>query len=256
MERIIQLTADGSHTLAIPAMEVSYHSKHGAIQESLHVFIQSGIYNTAIQNLQNIKILEIGFGTGLNAVLTAIEATKLNKTIFYASVEAYPLSSLEYQLLNYGEILNQQPLFNAIHEAEWNKMVMINAHFQLCKIHKKLDELLNSAKNGEAPSITPTPLPNTYHLSPITYSLSPIPYSLSPNTYNLIYFDAFAAVAQPELWTAEIFAHLYSLLTHNGILVTYCSKGIVRRTMESVGFTVEKIPGPPGKREMVSAVKM
>jgi tRNA U34 5-methylaminomethyl-2-thiouridine-forming methyltransferase MnmC len=242
MERIIQITADGSHTLAIPAMEVSYHSKHGAIQESLHVFIQSGIYNTAIQNLQNIKILEIGFGTGLNAVLTAIEAMKLNKTIFYASVEAYPLSSLEYQLLNYGEILNQQPLFNAIHEAEWNKMVTINAQFQLCKIHKKLDELLNSAKNGEAPSITPTPLPITY--------------SLSPNTYNLIYFDAFAPVAQPELWTAEIFAHLYSLLQHKGILVTYCSKGIVRRTMESVGFTVEKLPGPPGKREMVSAVKM
>ncbi|MGL4360699.1 MAG: tRNA (5-methylaminomethyl-2-thiouridine)(34)-methyltransferase MnmD [Sediminibacterium sp.] len=235
MERIIQVTADGSHTLLIPHMEVSYHSKHGAIQESMHVFIQAGLHYPEIQNLNAIHILEIGFGSGLNALLTGIEAKKLHKTIQYTAIEAYPLHKEEYRLLNYGEILHQQPLFHTIHEAEWNQMVMLDANFQLCKIHKKVDELMRNSTYNELPPIT---------------------YYPSPNTYNLIYFDAFAPTAQPELWSAEVFSYLYSLLNLKGILVTYCSKGVVRRTMESVGFKIEKIPGPPGKREMVRALKM
>lgn len=134
MERIIQLTADGSHTLLIPNMEVSYHSKHGAIQESMHVFIQAGLYDDRIKNLPQINILEIGFGTGLNTVLTAIEAIKIQKQITFTSIEAFPLSKEEWSQLNYGAILNQQPLFDAIHEAKWDEKVRIHPNFQLCKI--------------------------------------------------------------------------------------------------------------------------
>jgi tRNA U34 5-methylaminomethyl-2-thiouridine-forming methyltransferase MnmC len=228
MQRIIQVTTDGSHTIAIPEMDVSYHSKHGAIQESMHVFIEAGLHDVSIKSLSQVNILEIGFGTGLNALLTAIEAEKIQQKNVYTSIEAYPLTKEEYNQLNYGTLLNQQLLFNAIHEAAWDEPVDINPYFNLQKIK---------------------------------YSITPIPFKLSRsaqkdpinfiNNINLIYFDAFAPTAQPELWTIEVFNYLFSLLSEHGILVTYCSKGSVRRTMEAAGFTVEKIPGPPGKREMV-----
>ncbi|MBX9779518.1 MAG: tRNA (5-methylaminomethyl-2-thiouridine)(34)-methyltransferase MnmD [Chitinophagaceae bacterium] len=246
MERIIQVTADGSNTLSIPVMEVSYHSKHGAIQESMHIFIHAGLYDDRIKNLPQINILEIGFGTGLNTVLTAIEANKIQKQITFTSIEAFPLSKEEWSQLNYGAILNQQPLFDAIHEAKWNQKVKINANFQLHKINKKVEEIINSLIHDEL----------SHRRWRFEKTCHPVRLGGVEGAYNLIYFDAFAPAAQPELWSAEIFSYLYSLLTHNGILVTYCSKGVVRRAMESVGFTIEKIPGPPGKREMVRALKM
>jgi tRNA U34 5-methylaminomethyl-2-thiouridine-forming methyltransferase MnmC len=219
MERTIIKTADGSHTVTIPEMNVSYHSKHGAILESMHVFIEAGLrYSINQSTSQPINIFEMGFGTGLNAFLTAIEATNKKIRVHYISVEKHPLTEKEVTLLNYTESLKNEDLFEAIHKAEWSQETVINEFFTLGKIHT---DLANYSPDHQ---------------------------------FNIIYYDAFAPSAQPELWKQEIFETLLSMLSPGGILVTYCSKGEVRRAMQSAGFEVEKIPGPPGKREMVRAV--
>ena len=220
MERHLQVTADGSHTLSIPAMQVTYHSKHGAIQESSHVFINAGLdYYTQLHKGQSVQVLEMGFGTGLNCLLTAIYARIHEVPVQYHSLEAFPLSPEEVKKLNYGNILNESELFEQIHQADWNQSVMLHQGFHLHKHHTTMQQF---AKN---------------------------------QVFNCIFFDAFAPAAQPELWTETIFASLFSCLAPGGLLVTYCSKGNVRRTMEASGFRVTKIPGPPGKREMVRAFK-
>jgi tRNA U34 5-methylaminomethyl-2-thiouridine-forming methyltransferase MnmC len=224
MQRNLILTKDGSHTVAVPGMNVSYHSVHGAIQESLHVFIGAGFQNSRRTNPVNpIRIFEMGFGTGLNALLTLIEAEKIQQPVHYTAVELFPLEQTLARSLNYCHQLNRRDLqlvFEQLHECEWEKEITVTNHFTFLK--SKIN-LINFS---------------TFH------------------PFNLIYFDAFAPEAQPELWTREIFEKLYAILAAGGTLVTYCSKGDVRRAMQTAGFTVEKIPGPVGKREIVRARKI
>jgi tRNA U34 5-methylaminomethyl-2-thiouridine-forming methyltransferase MnmC len=221
MDRKIILTADGSNSISIPEMNVTYHSIHGAIQESEHVFINAGFnYLISKSSDQPISLLEMGLGTGLNALLTLIETEKHPQTVQYTAVELHPLTIDESRSLNYCEQLNRtdlQTLFEKIHSCEWNNTINLTPHFTFHKINKDLIGLSAS------------------------------------QLFNLIYYDAFAPAAQPELWTQPVFEKLYSMMATNGILVTYCSKGDVRRAMQAAGFIVEKIQGPPGKREMVRA---
>ena len=221
MKREIIITADGSHTVAIPDLHVMYHSRHGAIQESVHVFIEAGLrYVINQSSIQSVKIFEMGFGTGLNAFLSAIEAEKQQRKIQYTAVEQYPISPEEVAGLNYPETLQHHNLFTALHQSPWNENVNISDSFTL---RKEKTSLFNFSTN---------------------------------QLFNLIYYDAFAPPAQPELWTVEVFQKLFALLAPGGVLVTYCSKGDVRRAMIAAGFTVTKLPGPKGKREMLRAEKV
>ena len=219
MERKVIITKDGSHSISIPEMNVTYHSIHGAIQESKHVFIEAGLrYASELFNrLGPLHILEVGFGTGLNALLTLIEADKIKMDVYYSALEIYPLTQQEYNLLNYCEALNVslQNVFEQLHECVWEKEAHILPNFSLFKTNQSL---LNFTTD---------------------------------QFYDLVYFDAFAPSSQPELWTKQVFEKLYAMMSSNGILVTYCSKGDVRRAMQSAGFAVEKIRGPVGKREMI-----
>ncbi len=215
------ITADGSVTIAIPELKVTYHSKHGAIQESDHVFIEAGL-KPLLHSQPTIHIFEMGFGTGLNALLTLAEAESQQQKIHYQSVEAFPLEATIIAQLNYCQQLQQptlQPIFEQLHTAPWNQSINITPWFTFQKDHTTL------------------------------FNFSTI------QLVNLIYYDAFAPNAQPELWTVDAFTQLFNMLMPEGVLVTYCSKGDVRRAMQAAGFTVEKIPGPPGKREMVRARK-
>lgn len=220
MQRKIQITADGSHTIAIPGMDVTYHSHHGAVQESRHVFIKAGLH-FAWDTFpgQQIRILEIGFGTGLNALLSWQEAVASNRPVVYTAIEKYPLATEEVAQINYGEILGLQQEFLQIHTCGWEHPVMLHHVFTLEKQHLSL------------------------------------PASITTSPVHCIYFDAFAPTVQPELWSQQMFEQLYGSLHPSGILVTYSSKGDVRRAMVAAGFTVQKIPGPYGKREMVRAIK-
>ncbi len=219
MQRQPIITKDGSHTISIPEMNVTYHSHHGAIQESMHVFIEAGLKHvSASLQKPDIHIFEMGFGTGLNALLSLIEAERSQLKIHYTTVELFPLHEDEINLLNYCEQLHRKdlkPVFHQLHQCEWGKDVLITPFFTLNKIRIDL----------------------------INFSTS--------QPVNLIYYDAFAPAAQPELWTKEVFEKLISMLVPGGVLVTYCSKGDVRRAMQAAGFSIEKIPGPRGKREMV-----
>jgi len=219
MERKVIITKDGSHSISIPEMNVTYHSIHGAIQESKHVFIEAGLrYASELFNrLGPLHILEVGFGTGLNALLTLIEADKIKMNVHYSALELYPLTQQEYNFLNYCEALNVslQNVFEQLHECVWEKEAHILPNFSLFKTNQSL---LNFTTD---------------------------------QFYDLVYFDAFAPSSQPELWTKQVFEKLYAMMSSNGILVTYCSKGDVRRAMQSAGFAVEKIRGPVGKREMI-----
>lgn len=224
MQRNLIVTKDGSHSVAIPEWKASYHSLYGALQESLHVYIESGLKYWFNQHAAASRcvIFEMGFGTGLNALLSVIEAKKLQRRLIYEAVEAFPLEDSITQQLNYCEALEApswQPVFESLHSGEWNKTQEITDLFSFKKIHAPLAEY------------TPT---------------EPI---------NIIFYDAFAPAAQPELWTQEVFEHMLNILAPDGMLVTYCSKGDVRRALQAAGFSVEKIPGPPGKREMIRASK-
>ncbi|MFN8288840.1 MAG: tRNA (5-methylaminomethyl-2-thiouridine)(34)-methyltransferase MnmD [Chitinophagaceae bacterium] len=224
MERKIILTEDGSHSISVPALNVTYHSVHGAIAESQHVFIQAGLLDAQILEYTGVhSILEIGFGTGLNALLSFAEAEKHKNRIYYTALEPFPLEEEKINLLNYCDLLNRpdyKPRFQKMHDCGWEEMFEISAYFRLTKHRSALADL-----------------------------------SAPDESFNIVYFDAFAPAAQPELWTKEAFEKLYRLMTPGGILVTYCSKGEVRRAMQAAGFMVEKIPGPKGKREMVRAKK-
>ncbi|EIJ37255.1 hypothetical protein JoomaDRAFT_0195 [Galbibacter orientalis DSM 19592] len=223
MKREIIQTSDGSSTIYIKDLDEHYHSKHGAIQEAYHVFLKSGFFPFLKNNkIEELSILEIGFGTGLNAFITFIEAENLEVKVKYDGVEAYPVSMEEVKLLNYVEelkVLDKQSIFLKMHESEWETYQFISENFQLKKRKQFFDEIENI------------------------------------NTFNLIYFDAFGARVQPELWEVSIFQKMYNALKANGVLVTYAAKGSVRRAMQEVGFEVERLPGPPGKREMLRAVK-
>ena len=220
MKREIIITSDGSTTIHLPNWNEQYHSKHGAIQEAYHVFIKAGLEQV---NKDEVAVLEIGFGTGLNCFITFIEAEKSIKKIHYVGVEAYPISSDEISELNYVSELKavkHQNIFDKIHATSWGEKHQISNDFSLTKrkqFFKDIDDV---------------------------------------NQFDLIYFDAFGARVQPELWTEEIFAKMFIALKPNGVLTTYSAKGSVRRAMQSVGFIVERLQGPPGKREMLRATKV
>lgn len=219
MKREIIITADGSSTIHLPEWNEHYHSKHGAIQEAMHVFIKNGL--SLFLNTK-ISILEIGFGTGLNSYITFIEAQKLNLKVNYVGVEAYPVALTEIEKLNYASELNsngKKSTFIEIHQQSWEIENKLSSDFFLTKRRQFFNEITDE------------------------------------NIFNLIYFDAFGARVQPELWTEDIFKIMFKALKNGGILVTYSAKGSVRRAMQSVGFTVERLPGPPGKREMLRATK-
>lgn len=224
MKREIVKTADGSSTIFIPEWKEHYHSIHGAIQEAQHVFIKMGFHKVMERDdLQQISILEIGFGTGLNAMVTWKAALGSTVSIDYTGVEAYPVSSEEIRKLNYAEELIEKSasqIFEKIHYIPWEQKAEITEQFSLTKQQKFFHEINDI------------------------------------NKYDLIYFDAFGARVQPDLWTEEIFSLMYKSLKVGGILVTYAAKGSVRRAMLQVGFQVEKLPGPPGKREMLIAAKI
>ncbi|WP_222984734.1 tRNA (5-methylaminomethyl-2-thiouridine)(34)-methyltransferase MnmD [Flagellimonas meishanensis] len=219
MKRRIITTGDGSKTIQIEDWDEHYHSKHGAIQEAYHVFIENGL--RLFKNTE-VKLLEIGFGTGLNALITYYEAVELGLKTHYTAVEAYPISQVEVDALNFCEqlqFLDCAAFFQKMHSASWEATVKLSEDFTLCKQKKDFREI-----EGR-------------------------------NLFNLIYYDAFGARVQPELWTEEIFRIMHLSLQEKGVLVTYAAKGSVRRALQAVGFTVERLPGPPGKREMLRAIK-
>ena len=220
LKREIITTSDGSKTIHIPEWNEQYHSKHGAIQEAYHVFIKHGL--DLFQN-QNISILEIGFGTGLNAFITYIESAKRNLEIEYVGAEAYPIVMEEVLKLNYVSELRANDLkkvFDQMHQTKWGVKDDLRKGFSMLKRKQFFQEIDDV------------------------------------NKFELIYFDAFGARVQPELWSVEIFQKMINALKVGGVLVTYAAKGSVRRAMLEVGFSVEKLPGPPGKREMLRAMKV
>lgn len=219
MKRRIITTGDGSKTIQIEDWDEQYHSKHGAVQEAYHVFIGHGL--RLFQN-RSISILEIGFGTGLNALITLLEGPRQRLVIDYHGVEAFPVSMEEVGQLDYCTQLgaeNKEDIFLKMHSAPWEESISLTSGFSLLKQKKDFKEIAQR------------------------------------NLFDLIYFDAFGARVQPELWTEDIFLKMYHALKKGGVLVTYAAKGSVRRAMQSVGFTVERLPGPPGKREMLRAIK-
>lgn len=220
MERELRITGDGSHTFALPNTSVTYHSHHGAMAESRHIFLEAGFHYQADRMPHTpLHILEMGFGTGLNALLTLLAANEKQIAVTFTTIEAYPLSDQEYRSLNYGTLLNNQQIFLSLHQSLWEQSCTICPNFTLIKHQQFLSE---------------ADLPGQQHL---------------------IYFDAFAPDIQPELWSREVFEKLYACLLPGGVLLTYCSKTIVRKAMTESGFLVEKLPGPKGKREIVRAHK-
>lgn len=221
MKREIISTKDGSKTIHLTDWNEQYHSIHGAIAEAQHVFIRSGLEQW-VKSCPNkeVTILEVGFGTGLNAFLTCLKAKQKDINVFYTAVEAYPISSAEIEQLNYATLLKaSESDFLKLHDIDWEQSIPINSKFHLTKKKQFFSEI-----NEES-------------------------------TFDLIYFDAFSPRVQPELWTEAIFESMYLALKKEGVLVTYSAKGSVRRAMQTVGFTVERLAGPPGKREMLRARK-
>ena len=220
MQKEFLITEDGSHTIYLPEIDEHYHSIHGAIQESEHIYIGQGF----LQSTTNpVSILEIGFGTGLNAYLTYSYALKRNISVNYDSLEKYPLTDAEYLRLNYPKIIfpENEAIFDQIHRAHWGTTESISPDFKLLKLQGDL----------------------------LTHQFDKLP------QYDLVYFDAFAPNKQPEMWTDEILQKVAASIKINGILVTYCSKGTVRRALSSAGFIMERIPGPIGKKEILRGKK-
>jgi tRNA U34 5-methylaminomethyl-2-thiouridine-forming methyltransferase MnmC len=218
MNRSLRITDDGSHTVFVKELDEPYHSSHGALQESMHVFIKQGLMTV---NRPSVKILELGFGAGLNAVLTLSETLKHKLDIYYHTVEKYPLEEAEYSKLNYEKLIDGLPegILQRMHSCPWEEPVQISEGFTLYK--EKAD--FRSMK--------------------------------LPSHINLVYYDAFSPDKQAELWSSEVIGLIGQATDAGTILVTYSAKGIVRRTLASCGFKVHKIAGPPGKREMIRAIK-
>ncbi len=211
-------TRDGSHSIQSEKFGVSYHSIHGAIQETQHVFIDAGLNQK--KELETISILEIGMGTALNIYMTWLENHELNRQIQFVSYEAYPIRIEQAESLNYPSIFNQPTdSFLQFHQLEWNIGHQLSNGFHFTKYQKDFQEI-NDVEQ-----------------------------------YDIIYFDAFAPNAQAEFWEEPFLAKMFNALKPAGILVTYCAKGSFKRALKGVGFQVEKLPGPPGKREMTRAIK-
>jgi tRNA U34 5-methylaminomethyl-2-thiouridine-forming methyltransferase MnmC len=224
------ITADGSDTIYRADLDQHYHSTFGAIQESMLVFIMHGFLHACMNvetegnpEKKSIHILEIGFGTGLNALLTLLEAKKHDIKVQYTAIEAFPLEKADWQELNYPEIVcasGLQPCFEELHLAEWNHFKDILPGFSLCKIHSTLQSYVPPSQK-----------------------------------FDLVYFDAFGPDAQPELWTEQVFRNIQQCMSAKGVLTTYSVKGDVVRALQASGFLTEKLPGPPGKRHVLRAIK-
>ena len=221
MEKKIIKTSDGSSSVYIPEWDENYHSKHGAIQEAYHVFIKNGL--DLFEDGSTISILEMGLGTGLNCMISYLESKKRNLSLDYLGLEGYPLDIEMILELNHLQQLQAEKESNVYHKmltVDWNNKHQITDHFSLTKEQVLFEDF---QKRSFA---------------------------------DLIYFDAFGARVQPELWTEAIFKKMYEALNENGVIVTYSAKGSVRRAMQTVGLEVERLPGPPGKREMLRGRKL
>ena len=215
------VTEDGSHSILSGQFKVSYHSKYGAIQESNHVFINAALQHKE-QSKKQLNILEIGLGTALNAYLTYLYAQENHLKIQYDSIEAFPIEMDQAKALNYSKVLdadNKHIPFLKFHEVDWDTSTELSENFTFTKYQKKFEA--------------------------IDYQ----------NKYDIIYFDAFAPDAQPELWETTFLQKMYDALLPEGVLTTYCAKGVVKRTFKGIGFELETLPGPPGKREMIRVKK-
>lgn len=218
------ITEDGSHSLFVPALKETYHSFHGALQESRHVFIDKGLNDWMATNIKTpIRILEVGLGTGLNILLAAEWGNHHNIQVEITSLEAYPINADIVSKLNYPQLLGDKlaaEWFSKIHNTPWNELNEIHSCLKLTKIDKKLEDVV---------------LPN--------------------NTFDIIFFDAFAPNKQAELWEAEILEKIYNAQSPKSHFVTYCAKGQLKRDLKSLGYQVETLDGPPGKKEMVRGIK-
>lgn len=221
MKKKLIVTADGSHSFYLEEMDEHYHSKHGSVKESKHIFIGAGL-EPLLQTTKSLKILEVGMGTGLNVWLSALALKGSNTKVFYTAVEAYPLALSEIENINYPKLLGEgRELFNQIHQTEWEVPNELSDELVLLKRKTKLQELKFEQQ------------------------------------YDLVYFDAFAPEKQPELWEEAVFKKVFDAMNVRGVLVTYCVKGVIRRRLQALGFKVEKLPGPTGgKREMLRAEKV
>jgi tRNA U34 5-methylaminomethyl-2-thiouridine-forming methyltransferase MnmC len=218
--QIIQ-TSDGSHSLLNTELNETYHSHHGAVQESMHVFINQGLsFFLSMHPHQQVRIIEVGFGTGLNAFLT-LQNLQSNVKIHYTSIEAFPLPESIWSALNYASTPIEKETYKKLHEAKWNEPTCINDHFTLLKLNTTLQAI-----------------------------------DLSNSVFDIIYFDAFAPNKQPEMWEVSLLQKVVSTLPPAGVFVTYCAKGQLKRDLRSVGLNVETLVGPPGKKEMVRALKI
>lgn len=223
IKRAIRITEDGSTTIELIGMNENFHSIHGAIQESEHIFIQNGLLQKAKEQ-SDISIFEMGFGTGLNALLTKLTSSKNNLKIDYFSIEAYPVEMELVEQLNYSERLKlkgkEANYLTALHTTEWDKKTKLFPDFQFEKRNLKLEDI-----------------------------------ELPDNTFDVVYFDAFNPDLQPKLWTEEVFLKIYLAMKPKGILMTYSAKGKVKRALKAAGFNLNALPGPPGKREITQAIK-
>ncbi len=215
MKRTLIQTNDGSHSLRMEEMNETYHSIHGALQEAKHVFLKEGFHQTE----GDVSILEVGFGTGLNAFLTMLEAHKTGRITHYVGIEKFPIEEDIIRTINYGELLGEPEWFDELHVLNWNMEVPISDYFFLIKLQKDIADTDFTER------------------------------------FDIIYFDAFAPEKQPEMWSKDIFSKMLNALKPGGILVTYCAKGQVKRDLKEVGFEVETVAGPPGKREMIRGRK-
>jgi len=217
-------TKDGSHSLLNETLNETYHSTHGAIQESLHIFIQNGIaFFVNKNNGEDVTIFEVGFGTGLNALLALKFATENKIKINYHSIETFPIDATVVCQLNYPDLISfpdSKDWFQKIHSGAWGESAAINAFFSIKKTKQSIHEI-----------------------------------KLPVETFEIIFFDAFAPAKQPDMWEFPVLEKVTQALKPSGVLVTYCAKGQLKRDLKSLGLEVETLPGPPGKREMVRGLK-
>lgn len=221
-DRRLVATGDGSHSIYLPEFDEHYHSTHGALRESLHVFIAMGYEEMICRVSARLRILEMGFGTGLNAFLAWRRNQQVAVMVEYTSLEAFPVDPAMAAQLNYIEASDPpawRETFAGMHACAWETPVAFGHNFSLLKRETTLDDFM---PEGE---------------------------------YDLVFYDAFAPRVQPELWTKEVFDKLFACMRPGAVLVTYCAKGEVKRSLKAAGFTVETLPGPPGKREMTRARK-
>lgn len=225
-ERSVVQTEDGSLTLFSPLSGEHYHSIHGAVTESRHIFISAGLQHRIkcggdFLQVAPLSLFEVGFGTGLNALLTLQYCQRESIPIRYTAVELYPLRPEESRQLHFPSVDSElEGLLQQLHDAPWGEDHCIDSLFTLRKEQQDLGCFLQ------------------------------LPFD-NDSLWDVVFFDAFSPEAQPDLWTSEVLASVVQRMRPGGIFVTYCAKGVVRRALQSAGLQMERLPGPPGKREIL-----